>query len=367
MTTPAAANTAIVCALCRRERPLIDSHLIPSFVIRAFKDEAITRFLRRPTNPNVRYQDGVTEKLLCAHCDNVLLSAGEAAFAKDVLAPRRARTLTEFTCTEMHRYFAASLTWRIVVFKLREGEDALRADEHTDEDIAAMRDAEAALRPYLLGEAPYPERYAQHVFFAGLTAGDAPTGLDVYLNATIEMWIPGNGDKLYAISNLSFGILSFCRLRPPSLAPPHGGTLLEPGAVIRTSGQTISEQELAQILAARGPYMERYKTASPTQKEKISQAVAKADIAKWLRGWHGSAYAREHERATADKRVFVLVVRDDAGDPHKTELPYEALSAALADAVPEALERIEALEVSAGMQYVDEDEADHWFGVFRIA
>jgi hypothetical protein len=366
MTAPDPANTATVCALCRQERALIDSHLIPAFVIRAFKDEAITRFLRRPTNPNVRYQDGMTEKLLCAHCDNVLLSAGEAAFAKDVLAPRRARTLTNFTCTEMHRYFAASLTWRIVVFKLREGEDALRADEHADEDIAAMRDAEAALRPYLLGEAPYPERYAQHIYFSDLSAvGDAPAGLDAYLNAAIEMWIPGKRDKLYAVSNLSFGMLIFCPLREVAQAPAHGGTLLEPGAVICVSGQSVPEPELFEILSARGPYLEQYESASPAQKEKISQAVAKADVAKWLRGWHGSAYAREHERATADKRVFVLAVRDDAGQPHTTELPFAALSTALADAAPEALQRITALEVDKGMQYFD--EAGHWFGVVRIA
>lgn len=363
VTTSASADPTTVCALCHQLRPLVDSHLIPSFVIRAWKEEAITRFLRMPANPTMRYQDGPTEKLLCNECDNVRLSDGETAFGMHVFAARRARTLTDFTCAEKDRYFAASLTWRIVIFKLRQGDENLRTDDYTDDDIATMREAEAALRPYLLGEAPYPDGYPQHILFSDLSAGYAPANLDVYLQAMMEMWIPGKGDTLYAASNLSFGILVFCPLRS-SRQSPRDGTLLQPGAIIRTTGQRLADHELVDILAARGLYLEQFKIVSPAQKDKISKAIATADIPKWLRGWHGSAYSHEQEKSDADPRVFLLVVWDEAGRPHETPLPFEAVSAALASSMPDVVEAVDALEVTQGKKVVIPDIGE--FALVRL-
>jgi hypothetical protein len=353
--TTATNQTPTVCALCQTEQTLVDSHIIPSFVVRAFKGETITGFLRRPTNPNIRYQDGHTEKLLCENCDNVRFSQAESAFAMRVFNPRRAGTLAEFTCTESDRYFAASLAWRLIIVNLRAGEDVLRDDGHTDDDIAAMRDAEAALRQYLLGNGPYPHQYPQHLFFADLTVGDAPAGLDVYLNAMMEMYLPGVGDYLYAVSNLSFGMLFVCPLRLDAEREREwraGGTLLEPGAVIRTSKQQIKDGHFLNILALRPEQLQKYKTASPAQKEKIAKAIGKADIGKWLQGRHGVAY--QHERGkSADSREFALMAWP-GGRLEQTPIPYEALGEMFAD-VPDMLARIDALQPGKAMMIVHDE------------
>lgn len=355
MTIPATMPT--VCALCQQERFLVDSHIIPKFVIRAFKAETITGYLRRPTNPNVRYQDGHKQKLLCEECDNERFSRAESAFAEHVFNPRRVRSLNEFTVTEADRYFAASLAWRNIISNLRAGEDALRADGQRDEDIATIRDAEAALRAYLLRNAPYPEQYSQHLFFTDLTIGDAPSGLDVYLNAMLEMYLPGHGEYLYAVSNLSFGMLFVCPLRLDAEREREwreGGTVLEPGAVIRTSGQSIKDGYFGGLLALRPEQLQAYRTASPAQKEKISQAIRKADIAKWLEGGHGAAYQREHEKS-ADSREFGLVAWKD-GQPEQTAIPYEALRELLAEPMPDVLARVNPLEVGKGVMVVMDNE-----------
>jgi hypothetical protein len=245
----------------------------------------------------------------------------------------------------------------LIIVNLRAGEDALRSDGHTDADIAAMRDAEVALRKYLLGNAPYPEQYPQHLFFADLTVGDAPTGLDVYLNAMMEMYLPGVGEYLYAVSNLSFGMLFVCPLRLDADREQEwreGGTLLEPGAVIRTSGQQIQDGHFGGVLSLRPQQLEKYRTASLAQKEKISKAIGKADIGKWLQGRHGAAYLREREK-TEEARDFALMAWPD-GRLEQTPIPYEALRELFADAMPDVLERVDALQPGNAVMVVHEGE-----------
>jgi hypothetical protein len=356
MTTQA-TETPTICALCQQERPLVVSHIIPKFVIRAFKGETITGYLRNAINPNIRYQDGLKERLLCAECDNIRFSDAESSFAERVFGPHRASTLNEFICTESDRFFAASLTWRNIISNLRAGEEALRSDGQTDQDIAAIRSAEIALRSYLLGKAPYPNQYPQHLLFTDLTIGDAPTGLDVYLNAVLEMYLPGRDEYLYAVSNLSFGMLFISPLRIDADREREwreGGTLLEPGAVIRTSGQSIEDGYFGGLLALRPEQLQPYKTASPAQKDKIAKDIAKADIGRWLEGRHGAAYQRELEKA-ADPREFAIVAWRN-GQPERTAISYEALCELLADPMPDVLARVDALEVGKGVMVVMNDE-----------
>jgi hypothetical protein len=355
MTTQTEAPT--ICALCQQERPLVISHIIPKFVIRAFKRETITGYLRNAINPNVRYQDGPKEKLLCAECDNVRFSDAESAFAERVFNSHRAGTLKEFTCAESDRFFAASLAWRNIISNLRAGEEVLRTDGQGDQDIAAIRNAELALRSYLLGNAPYPNQYPQHLFFTDLTVGDAPTGLDVYLNAVLDMYLPGRDEYLYAVSNLSFGMLFVCPLRSDGDREREwreGGTLLEPGGVIRTSNQSIQDGYFGGLLALRPEQLQPYKTASTAQKDKIAKDIAKADIGRWLEGRHGAAYQRELEKA-ADVREFALVAWRN-GQPERTAIPYEALRELLADPMPDVLSRVDALEVGKGVMVVTNEE-----------
>src|ERR1035437_3781819 len=221
MTVSVAAGN---CALCGTNGPLVQSHLIPAFVIRAFKANTLTGFLRDAENPNLRQQDGKKIPLLCTKCDNERFGAREGTFSQVVFAPWLNKLLSEFTVREEDLYFAASLTWRNLAYNLSLTEKELRDDGHTDEDITAMRDAESALRRYLVGDSAYPIKYQQHIVFSGLTSGDSPPGLDAYLQATLEMYIPGRDDYLYSITNLSLGILIVCPLRTDDERLPGGAT-----------------------------------------------------------------------------------------------------------------------------------------------
>lgn len=353
------------CALCRQERQLVNSHWIPSFAVKAFKQESITGFLRTPTDqPNIRRQDAPTERLLCKECED-RFSAAESAFAKNVFHPYRKREIQKFECNERDRYFAASLAWRNITSKLRLNEAELKADGYCEEDLSALRAAECELRAYLLGDATFPAQFEQHLFFATDVITEDPEGINAYLLATQEMYVPGNDQYLYAVTNLSFGIVFICPLRmdEKQRAAWRGGTLLSPGSVIAIEGQDIADGCFQAIISQRPQQLEKYKTLSDKQQQKIAEAIKKADIGKWLKGWQGKAYVADFE--SKDSRRFLLVTWSDSGI-HQVELPIKPLRDALVDSMPDVLARIESAEVGQGTKVVL-DDGDDAFAVVRIA
>lgn len=72
------------CCLCHSEDWLVDSHIIPKFQFKPLK-EAEGYFYILSTDPvkkEIKRQNGITENLLCAQCDNVRLSRYEDHLAK---------------------------------------------------------------------------------------------------------------------------------------------------------------------------------------------------------------------------------------------------------------------------------------------
>jgi hypothetical protein len=101
------------CRLCGLSKPLQNSHIIPKFVFDWMKETG-PRFLRRPEQPNVRYQDGQKETLLCWDCEQ-LFGLDEHRFAERVFRPFLANPNQEITYDEFLIRFSVSLSWRILV------------------------------------------------------------------------------------------------------------------------------------------------------------------------------------------------------------------------------------------------------------
>src|SRR3954468_11545726 len=57
------------CALCKQPKPLCDSHIIPAFVGKWLKETSATVYLRSALSPDLRQQDLLTKRLLCADCE----------------------------------------------------------------------------------------------------------------------------------------------------------------------------------------------------------------------------------------------------------------------------------------------------------
>jgi hypothetical protein len=68
-----------ICKLCLEEKPLVDSHIIPNFLYKLLK-QSDGSFLYITPNANdkeLRKQAGISEPLLCAHCDNIKIQKYE--------------------------------------------------------------------------------------------------------------------------------------------------------------------------------------------------------------------------------------------------------------------------------------------------
>src|ERR1017187_2950407 len=131
-----------VCRLCHQKAELLESHIIPKFAIRWMKKTG-TGYLRRVAAPNLRLQDGVKERLLCAACEQ-LFSVRESYFATQVFRPMLAG-VAHVPYDERLAYFVVSLLWRALQRNLQEARKAGYPF------LSEIEEAEQEWRQFLLG------------------------------------------------------------------------------------------------------------------------------------------------------------------------------------------------------------------------
>jgi hypothetical protein len=72
----------MTCALCKREEPLVNSHIVPEFLYRPHYDEKHRTLLFDKRNaPSTMLQKGLREELLCVDCEG-RLQVFETYFAR---------------------------------------------------------------------------------------------------------------------------------------------------------------------------------------------------------------------------------------------------------------------------------------------
>lgn len=163
------------CRLCKQERELRDSHIIPHFVTKWLLESSPTRGLRDLTTPNRRRQDSIKLPFLCDGCEQ-LLSRWETKFAERVFLPLHQNAGRTFEYDAWALKFACSVVWRVSVESLDRGYGRLSADQ-----ISAATCAEETWRAFLLGGIPHPSRFEVHAIPLDVVRGDGP-GVSPFLN-----------------------------------------------------------------------------------------------------------------------------------------------------------------------------------------
>jgi hypothetical protein len=169
-----------LCRLCLQPAELLQSHMIPKFVIDWLRETGPTYF-RRVTAPNLRMQDGPKERLLCADCEG-RLSKDEALFAERVFRPCISETPQSIPYEAFLIRFLVSICWRVLV-------SPTLARRRTNRDFAGqLSEAEEEWRGFLLGKGELKKYDRIHLFLAGVT--DMPVlpvrGLNQYLARAID-------------------------------------------------------------------------------------------------------------------------------------------------------------------------------------
>ena len=107
----------MLCRLCNLNQSIENSHVIPRLVFRGIKSDSPTGFLRSLRTPNKREQDGDTQPLLCADCEQ-RFSVAENLFAQNIFVPFHEKDHDHFSYGPWLHYFLTSLAWRTLVLDL---------------------------------------------------------------------------------------------------------------------------------------------------------------------------------------------------------------------------------------------------------
>ena len=148
------------CALCRQNKELQLSHIVPRFVGRRLIKSAPGN-IRITNEPNKVAQDIEKHYLLCHDCEE-LFSAKERWFANTIFNPYQDHNKTVFDYNGNLTYFIISLSWRSLYLDLEE----YACDPEFNQDVLMILfRAEQTMRDYLLGKRQDIDTIENHIFF----------------------------------------------------------------------------------------------------------------------------------------------------------------------------------------------------------
>ncbi len=137
------------CALCKSDKPLVESHIIPQFVFDRIKKNSPTGFLRGGISQvNLRRQNGDKPKMLCDDCEQ-RFSEAEKNFAEKVFEPYHESGTTSFTYGPWLSYFINSVNWRTLYL---DNIGFHSKKKWSDNVLCVLDDAETMLADFLLGK-----------------------------------------------------------------------------------------------------------------------------------------------------------------------------------------------------------------------
>ncbi len=262
------------CALCQRDRPLRQSHIIPKFVVRWLKDTGATQYLRQAIHPNIRRQDFGTQPLLCDDCEQ-RFAAWENRFAERVFFPFQQERRQSFDYGEWLLSFATSLAWRTVIGFHRAPYHMF--PERTKLAPALERRLEQAQerwRVFLLGESHDPGPYEHHLFFwdvaAQVEGGVLPRGFHMYILRAADGTVAHSSRAAFVYSKLP-GMMFWAGVEPPLVEGWERTLIARQGTI--SSPQRISQSGFGDFLLDRVQIVGKLMSAmSDRQREKIDRA-----------------------------------------------------------------------------------------------
>lgn len=293
------------CALCGNMALLRNSHIIPVFAFRWLKSRSVTKHLRRATNPNVRVQDGDKPKLLCEECEQ-RLSARETIFNSKFFRPALSSN-EAIRYDDWLLYFCVSLSWRVLTHMF--GKHDVSA--YSDAQRSLAQAASECWKSFLLGTAPHPAQFCQHILvfreLRGHPPPELPSNINRYLLGGIEMDVVGD----------SHSLMTFAKIGPVAIfgmiCPPEGkweGTRVCVRSGTLVPGKFQAPHKLSAFFLDRAALVAAtYDGMSEHQHRKVSDQYNSAilsDPERYIRSAHGRAVLADArmfgESAVIDKR-----------------------------------------------------------------
>lgn len=276
-----------ICSLCGGNKPLKESHIIPSFVGNWLKKTSATGYLRQVVNPNIRKQDITKQKLLCGECE-LSFSVHENKFAKNVFVPYVYTELDNWSVAQgiikeiaYEKWllkFIISLQWRSVI--LYNWKD-LKVDKPTNDIFQEkIEKVKISWKNYLLGKQTEPGKTSNYILFLqNLSAGEGTLPPNIhpkvnsYLCRAIDTTIAYSRNSIFLFTKLG-PIVIISAIIPSFLSGMDDSIVYKQGKL--KTAQRLSNTLVNQFLFIDRPResMDLYKV-SENQQKKIEADVIK--------------------------------------------------------------------------------------------
>ncbi|MFZ2149502.1 MAG: hypothetical protein WAV28_20010 [Sedimentisphaerales bacterium] len=261
------------CALCKSDKLLKESHIIPKFVFERIKENSPTGFLRGGfLNPNQRKQDGDKPKMLCEVCEQKF-SQAEKEFAENIFKPYHELGKTSFSYGSWLSYFISSVNWRTLYL---DNIDFHSKKECSADVLCVLDNAETILADFLLGKRPNIGDMENHILPLFEITGASSDLKDIEPNFLFRIsafgytfLVPGL-DGFYVFANLA-GVLIFTVIRK-------GKNDVWDNTLVQTGDGVIEQPPVQHKSPLMADIMERLIECSKvkisqTQKDKIIESL----------------------------------------------------------------------------------------------
>jgi len=176
------------CRLCEQEGELLESHIIPAFVIDHQKRTSATGFLRSSKIINRRAQDGTKLHMLCQSCE-AMFNQWETPFAQNIYHPWCNREGTRLSYGPWMLKFAVSVSWRVLTWYMDYSAELV---SYTVDAKRIISDALSTWKRFLFDEIPHPREYEQHmILFDNIESAthsyDLPPNINRFLTRGIHI------------------------------------------------------------------------------------------------------------------------------------------------------------------------------------
>lgn len=258
------------CALCLKDATLLESHIIPKFVVNWLKDTGGA--IRNSHTPNLRVQDGIKEYLLCVNCEE-LFSGWEKKFCEQVFFPiHKDEKIASIKYRKWALKFAVSVSWRTLLHYQR----LHNLSHFSTEQKTLVYEALDIWRSFLLDEIENPKYFEQHlVLFDAIetySGKEISPFLNRYLLRSMHMDVICTNKTAMVYTKMArfalFGIIQ-------GSTKKWRGTKLHvnQGSIIRKTTYCLPDTIMQYINDKANEAAKALASVSDVQKEKIQKAI----------------------------------------------------------------------------------------------
>src|SRR6267154_2863387 len=249
-----------ICKLCRQQKGLRYSHIVPAFAVRWLKKTSLTGYLKT-LKSKVRVQETRRVFLLCGDCEQIL-GQDEKIFCEQLFIPYHEKNQQQFEYGSWLRRFMVGLHWKVLVTK---------EETYPAKAEAAYARAEVEWRQFLLGQSASPGDAEFHLFLSDVvqdSTGELPQKINWYLAIGFDLTPIYSDAGMAGVYAMIVRTLTFSYLTPKAAKDKMIGTQIGEEGVLQTP-QTI-QSSLGSFIVGRAKAIERMpKTMSARQHEKL--------------------------------------------------------------------------------------------------